>query len=71
MKELRRNMRLIGWLVVTLFLGLSGWFAWTAFTQGDIWASYWPPPARTAREGTWTTPSPAAPSPRPWVTPGA
>ena len=39
MKELRRNMRLVGWLVVALFVGLSAWFAWTAFTQGDIWAS--------------------------------
>ncbi len=32
-------MRLIGWLVVALFVGLSAWFAWTAFTQGAIWAS--------------------------------
>ena len=39
MKELRRNMRLVGWLVVALFVGLSAWFAWTAFTQGNTWAS--------------------------------
>lgn len=39
MKELRRNMRFVGWLVVLLFVGLSGWFAMTAFSQGSIWAS--------------------------------
>lgn len=39
MKELRRNMRFIGTLVVVLFVGLAAWFAMTAFTQGSIWAS--------------------------------
>ena len=39
MKELRRNMRLIGLLVVLMFIGLSAWFAMTAYTQGSIWAS--------------------------------
>lgn len=39
MKELRRNMRLVGWLVVFAFVGLSAWFAMTAFTQGSVWAS--------------------------------
>ena len=39
MKELRRNMRLVGALVVVLFVGLAAWFAMTAFTQGSIWAS--------------------------------
>ena len=39
MKELRRNMRLIGFLVVILFIGLAAWFAMTAYTQGSIWAS--------------------------------
>lgn len=39
MKELRRNMRLVGALVVLAFLGLSGWFAFTVFEQGSIWAS--------------------------------
>ena len=39
MKELRRNMRLIGALVVVMFVGLAAWFAMTAFTQGSIWAS--------------------------------
>ena len=39
MKELRRNMRLVGMLVVLMFVGLASWFAMTAFTQGSIWAS--------------------------------
>lgn len=39
MKELRRNMRLVGILVVTAFIGLSAWFAMTVFEQGSIWAS--------------------------------
>ena len=39
MKELRRNMRLVGTLVVLMFLGLAVWFAMTVFTQGSIWAS--------------------------------
>lgn len=39
MKELRRNMRLVGTLLVILFVGLSAWFAMTAFSQGSIWAS--------------------------------
>lgn len=39
MKELRRNMRLVGALVVLAFVGLSSWFALTVFEQGSIWAS--------------------------------
>ena len=39
MKELRRNMRLVGILVVAAFIGLSAWFAMTVFEQGSIWAS--------------------------------
>ena len=39
MKELRRNMRFVGTLVVILFVGLAAWFAMTVFTQGSIWAS--------------------------------
>ena len=39
MKELRRNMRFVGMLVVALFVGLAAWFAMTAYTQGSIWAS--------------------------------
>ena len=39
MKELRRNMRFVGTLVVVLFVGLAAWFAMTVFSQGSIWAS--------------------------------
>ena len=39
MKELRRNMRLIGTLVVVMFVALAAWFAMTVYTQGSIWAS--------------------------------
>ena len=39
MKELRRNMRMVGALLVILFVGLGAWFAMTAYTQGSIWAS--------------------------------
>ena len=39
MKELRRNMRFVGLLVVLMFIGLATWFAMTAYTQGSIWAS--------------------------------
>ena len=39
MKELRRNMRLVGMLVVVAFIGLAAWFALTVFEQGSIWAS--------------------------------
>ena len=39
MKELRRNMRFVGMLVVVMFVALSAWFAMTAFTQGTVWAS--------------------------------
>ena len=36
MKELRRNMRLVGALLVVMFVGLAAWFAMTVFTQGSI-----------------------------------
>ncbi len=39
MKELRRNMRWLGILIVVVFIGLAGWFAFTVFEQGSIWAS--------------------------------
>ena len=39
MKELRRNMRLVGAIVLVMFIGLAVWFAMTAYTQGSIWAS--------------------------------
>ena len=39
MKELRRNMRLVGALIVIAFITLSAWFAFTVFEQGSLWAS--------------------------------
>lgn len=39
MKELRRNMRIVGTLVVIVFIGLSAYLALTVFEQGSIWAS--------------------------------
>jgi len=39
MKELRRNMRIVGALVVIVFIGLSAYLALTVFEQGSIWAS--------------------------------
>lgn len=39
MKELRQNMRLVGTLVVIVFIGLSAYLALTVFEQGSIWAS--------------------------------
>ena len=38
MKELRRNMRLIGALLLCLFIGAGGWFGYTTWTQGARWA---------------------------------
>ncbi len=38
MKELRRNMRLIGTLLLCLFVGVAGWFGYTTWTQGSRWA---------------------------------
>lgn len=39
MRELRRNMRVVGVLFLCLFLGVGGWFGWTAYTQGTRWMS--------------------------------
>lgn len=39
MKEIRRNMRLIGTLLLCLFIGVGGWFGWTTYTQGSRWAT--------------------------------
>ncbi len=39
MKELRRNMRRVGYLVLALFIGAGVWFGYTVYTQGDAWAS--------------------------------
>lgn len=37
MKELRRNMRLIGALLVCLFVFVAGWFCVNVYTQGSRW----------------------------------
>lgn len=39
MKELRRNMRAVGMLLMALFIGAGVWFGVTAYEQGDSWAS--------------------------------
>ncbi len=39
MKELRRNMRLVGALILICFLITVGWFGYTTYTQGSVWAS--------------------------------
>ena len=39
MKELRRNLRIVGTLIVCLFLGLAAWYAITVYDQGSIWAA--------------------------------
>ncbi len=38
MRELRRNMRLIGTLLLCLFIGVGAWFGYTTWTQGSRWA---------------------------------
>lgn len=39
MKELRRNMRLIGAVILCLFVGAACWYGVTVYTQGAKWAS--------------------------------
>jgi len=39
MRELRRNMRIVGALVAAAFVTLAAWFALTVFEQGTLWAS--------------------------------
>ena len=39
MKKLRRNMRIIGTLLMVLFICAGAWFGVTVHTQGDTWAS--------------------------------
>ena len=39
MKELRRNMRIIGTLLLALFIGAGAWLGVTVYAQGDNWAS--------------------------------
>ena len=52
MKELRRNMRVIGSILLALFIGAGVWLGATVYTQGDQWAStaYNPRLARTASD---------------------
>lgn len=37
MKSFRRNIRLVGALLALVFLGVSGWFGYTVYTQGARW----------------------------------
>lgn len=37
MRELRRNMRMIGIILLCLFLGVGGWFGYSAYMQGTRW----------------------------------
>ena len=39
MKELRRNMRVVGAILLILFIGAGAWFGVTAYQQGGKWAS--------------------------------
>ena len=39
MKELRKNMRRLGVLMICLFVGLGVWYAITVYDQGGQWAS--------------------------------
>ena len=52
MKELRRNMRAIGLLILVLFIASGVWFGATVYSQGDNWASnaYNPRLARTSSQ---------------------
>lgn len=37
MRELRRNMRMLGVILLCLFLGVGGWFGYSAYMQGSRW----------------------------------
>ena len=39
MKELRRNMRVVGFLMLVFFIGAGVWYGFTVYTQGSVWAS--------------------------------
>ena len=39
MKELRGKMRIVGMLIVCLFVGLGVWYGFTVYSQGSVWAS--------------------------------
>ena len=49
MKELRGKMRLVGALIVCLFIGLGAWYGYTVYSQGSVWASN---PYNTRANGT-------------------
>ncbi len=49
MKELRGKMRLIGTLIVCLFIGLGAWYGYTVYSEGSVWASS---PYNTRANGT-------------------
>ena len=49
MKELRGKMRLIGTLIVCLFIGLGVWYGYTVYSEGSVWASS---PYNTRANGT-------------------
>jgi len=38
-KELRRNMRIVGALMLLFFIGAGIWYGITVYTQGSVWAS--------------------------------
>ncbi len=37
MKELRRNMKIIGVIMLCLFIGVGSWFGYSAYVQGTRW----------------------------------
>jgi len=37
MIELRRNLRVVGIVMICLFIGVGGWFGWKAHVQGSRW----------------------------------
>ena len=37
MRELRRNIRMVGALLLALFVGMGIWFGWSAYEQGSRW----------------------------------
>ncbi len=37
MRELRRNMKILGVILMCLFLGVGGWFGYSAYMQGSRW----------------------------------
>ena len=39
MRELRRNMRMVGVILLCLFLFVGSWFGWSAYEQGTRWMS--------------------------------